>query len=318
MVYAPIIIPTLNRIVHLKRCITSLQANPWAKYTTLIISVDYPPNQRYQEGYNDICAYLQAGIDGFANVEVIYQDTNLGAYQNMQFLLDYSMKKCDRYIFSEDDNEFSPNFIEFIDKGLDIFEDDEDIMAICAVGSALKGMKNSNVVKTQNFAAYGYGMWHAKRIKMYHTLDKEFYEMLVRDTNKLIEVIRTNAGLVFSLQSIIFSKEKPYRMENGQIPIIDQTIKMYLISEHKYAVGACVNKAKNWGRDGSGENCKEDRCYDPEKIEIDHDESFDYYYTDPMEMHTLKKNNTLEIRCRMLAALIKLWIWQLRGGKIKL
>ncbi len=35
MVYAPIIIPTLNRYEHLKRCVKSLQQNGWAKYTEL-------------------------------------------------------------------------------------------------------------------------------------------------------------------------------------------------------------------------------------------------------------------------------------------
>ena len=62
MKYAPIIIPTLNRIEHLKRCITSLQKNPWAKYTPLIVSVDYPPNERYVEGYKKVCKYLKEEI----------------------------------------------------------------------------------------------------------------------------------------------------------------------------------------------------------------------------------------------------------------
>lgn len=318
MIYAPIIIPTLNRVEHLKRCIMSLQANPWAKYTTLIISVDFPPNQNYEDGYHDVCAYLQSGISGFADIEIIYQKTNLGAYQNMQFLLDYSVKKCDRYIFTEDDNEFSPNFIEYIDKGLDIFEKDEDIMAICATGATSEETENYNVVKSQNFAAHGYGMWHAKRMLMYAALNKNFYEELAGDTARLLELAHCNAGLLFSLQAIIFKKDKGYRLKSGEIPIIDQMIKMYLIVEHKYVVGACNRKARNWGYDGSGENCGKINAYDPRKIDIDSRECFEYRYIYPIKIHKIEGKKNFEVRCRIGVALIRLWFWKLCGGRIKL
>ena len=54
MVYAPIIIVTLNRYEHLKRCIESLQKNGWAKYTELYISVDYPADESHWEGYGKV------------------------------------------------------------------------------------------------------------------------------------------------------------------------------------------------------------------------------------------------------------------------
>lgn len=317
MIYAPIIIPTLNRAEHLKRCIMSLQANPWAKYTTLIISVDFPPNQNYEDGYHDICAYLQSGISGFADIEIIYQKTNLGAYQNMQFLLDYSAKKCDRYIFTEDDNEFSPNFIEYIDKGLDIFEKDEDIMAICSVGSTSEETEENNVVKSQNFAAHGYGMWHKKRLKIYQALDIRFFEKLVGDTRMLRKLISEQIGILFSLQSIVLGKEKTYWLADGRVPVIDQTIKMYLMAENKYVVGACRRKVRNWGFDGSGENCGKDSDYDPRKIDIDLREYFDYHYTRPMKIHKVKEKHTLEGACRVILAYLRLRIWKLQGGKIE-
>ena len=149
MVYAPIAIPTLNRIEHLKRCIESLQNNLWAQYTTLIISVDFPPENKYVEGYNKVCEYLKEGINGFYSVDIIYQKANLGAYDNESFLSEYIAEKYDRYIFTEDDNEFSPNFIEYIDKGLELFENDEKVMAICAIGSSSKEDEQNNAVLSQ-------------------------------------------------------------------------------------------------------------------------------------------------------------------------
>ena len=58
MIYAPILITTLNRYECLRRCIESLQKNSWADKTELFISVDYPPTDKYVDGYNKIKKYL--------------------------------------------------------------------------------------------------------------------------------------------------------------------------------------------------------------------------------------------------------------------
>ena len=58
MKYAPIIIPTCNRIIHLKRLIESLNNNNWAKYTDLYISVDFPPNEGFAVGHEEVVGLL--------------------------------------------------------------------------------------------------------------------------------------------------------------------------------------------------------------------------------------------------------------------
>ena len=98
MIYAPIIIPTLNRYNHLKDCIESLKKNAWAHYTTVYISLDYPPNKKYEDGYKKIKNYLESGIEGFSDVVVIEQKKNLGPIENPLFLENYVLQKYDRYI----------------------------------------------------------------------------------------------------------------------------------------------------------------------------------------------------------------------------
>lgn len=46
----PICIPTCNRYEHLKRCVESLSKCTLASETDLIISVDYPPSDKYVDG----------------------------------------------------------------------------------------------------------------------------------------------------------------------------------------------------------------------------------------------------------------------------
>lgn len=318
MIYAPIVIPTLNRIEHLQRCISSLQRNPWAEYTPLIISVDYPPDDRYQEGYKRVCEYLDAGIDGFLNVEVIYQEKNLGAYENAEFLRKYVGKKYDRYIYTEDDNEFARNFIEFIDKGLEIFENDENIVAICSIGASGKEINNENVVLSQNFAAYGYGIWIKKENKYYELINRNYLENIAKNTKMIFRLIYRQPGLLLSLQSAIFQKERLYQLPNGEVPIIDETIKMYLITEQKYVLSPCTRKVRNWGYDGSGENCSKNDKYDATMLDIDQASYFEYKYTYPLMIRKMRGRFSPEVICRIIVALIKLWFWNAKVCKRKI
>lgn len=76
MIFAPIIIPTLNRAEHLQRCLESLSKCRFAEKTELFISVDYPSAEKYKDGYNKICAYLQKDLKGFKETHIYYQEKN--------------------------------------------------------------------------------------------------------------------------------------------------------------------------------------------------------------------------------------------------
>lgn len=312
MVYAPIVIPTLNRIEHLKRCIFSLQNNSWAQYTPLIISVDCPPCEDYIAGHKKVCEYLREGIEGFYKVTVIYQEQNLGAVENGEFLLSYAEKEYDRYIFTEDDNEFSPDFIEYIDKGLELFENADNVMAICANGITRQEDERNNVVLSQNYTAYGCGMWFKKRKELYSQINRKFLIRKVGNVGYMIELARKQAGVLLSFQSAVLKKEKLYQLPDDKVPVIDQTIKMYLISEHKYIIGACKEKVRNWGLDGSGVNCPKVEGYHAEDIEIDRREHFEYCFETPMILDDMKSVFSFGSFCRVAIALIKLSIWNMK------
>ena len=70
---APVLIPTLNRKEHLERCINSLLRNSMAKETEVYISIDFPPTEKYESGYNEVVEYLKREIDGFKKVNLFFQ-----------------------------------------------------------------------------------------------------------------------------------------------------------------------------------------------------------------------------------------------------
>ena len=81
MNYAPILIPTLNRYNHLKRCVESLAKCTHADKTDLFIALDYPLKEEHWEGYRQIKEYVSS-IEGFNKVIIIQRDHNYGPVEN--------------------------------------------------------------------------------------------------------------------------------------------------------------------------------------------------------------------------------------------
>ena len=118
MKYAPIYIPTLCRSEHFIRLMESLRKNTWAKYTDVYIALDYPAKDSQKDGYNKICEYLKEDFTEFASFNLIKRDKNYGSSRNSKEILEYISSKYDRFIRTDDDCEFSPNFLEYINLSL--------------------------------------------------------------------------------------------------------------------------------------------------------------------------------------------------------
>ncbi len=48
--YAPVLIPTLNRYEHFKRCLESLELCTGADKTDVYVGLDFPPSEKYHKG----------------------------------------------------------------------------------------------------------------------------------------------------------------------------------------------------------------------------------------------------------------------------
>ena len=126
----PVLIPTLCRYEHLKKCISSLSLNSYAKYVDVYIALDFPVMEAHRSGYNKIIEYLCGDFSEFASFTVIKRSRNYGSLDNTYALIDEILERYDKFIFSEDDNEFAPNFLEYMIKTMDYFENDPKILAV--------------------------------------------------------------------------------------------------------------------------------------------------------------------------------------------
>ncbi|UKI54317.1 MAG: glycosyltransferase [Treponema sp.] len=250
MNYAPIVIPTLNRFEHLKNCVESLKNNKYADKTDLIVALDYPPAEKYEEGWKLISGYLDS-LSGFKQVIVVKREKNLGAIENIKSILGYVCEKYETFIFTEDDNIFAKCFLDYANKGLEKFKDDKSIESISGYSYPISYNKNEfNVVKIQRyFSDWGFATWKDRYLEAKDTLTNDFFEKLFKSKN-LCKKLRSASKKNYT-RAISFIKDKnvrPYDYTNsiGQI-LLD-----------RFSIMPKETLVKNTGWDNSGVHCDSD------------------------------------------------------------
>ena len=253
---APVLIITLNRCQHLKRCIESLQKNSLAPSTELYISVDFPPSGKYEKGNREVLNYLNAGISGFKEVHVYRQERNLGVFENDVFLKEKVFEKHDRYIFTEDDNIFSENYLEYMNYYLKKYEDDEEIFAVCGYSYPINWGENENtVIKSTMLSAWGYGSWKKKYLK-YKTFHKNDIRQYLGSFKRGIELFKRNRH-IFS-ESVLIACDRhyfPMYDSDGYFYDMDLVVGIRLYMTGERVIMPVLSKVRNEGHDGSGVNC---------------------------------------------------------------
>jgi len=251
MQYAPVCIPTLNRYEHFKRCLESLENCYGADKTDVYIGLDYPPSEKYIEGWKQINDYLKEKEkkNGFKCLIVIKREKNygiskIGESNFGRLIYDYIIDKYDKFISSEDDNVFSPNFLEFVNLGLERYKDDKNCVAIC--GYNYEGLTFSdydyNIYLSREYSAWGIGNWTEKWVKQYDYLTIEYAKNIMSSWKKIWAIYKHEPRLLNTVMLNIAINR----------PFGDTMRVCYQYLEGKYSVFPVLSKVKNMGFDGSG------------------------------------------------------------------
>lgn len=271
--YAPVIIPTLNRYEHLKRCLESLEHCKDAEFTDVYVGLDYPPSDNYVEGWKRIDTYLKEKevSNGFSHLFVKRRDKNLGAVQNYTELkkevIDYGV-----FIFTEDDNEFSPCFLSYMNQNLALFKDDNSVFRICGYLPFKYNFKTEYTqFKAQRHIAWGVGEWVDKY--------KDFNEII--RTNRLLKIVSDKRVQNYfednKMESMLFSIVKMSKSNNI---LEDYIVAAYLVYKNMRCILPTQSMVRNHGLDGSGLNCGYSSDYIKQEIQVKRD----YYMNEaPME-----------------------------------
>lgn len=270
---APILITVYDRLDKLKDCINSLLKNELSKNTIVYISSDNYSKPSDQIKVNSVREYINS-IKGFKKVIKVFHEKNLGGSLAAELSRMIIFENHDKYILLEDDIVVSPLFLEYMNKGLEFYQDDPNIFSICGFSPSIMPdfyYKNApnKLYLNHSWAAWGVASWKNK-----------FNELLIfRNNDKLFEIIEKdlkNNQLVKSL-NILSPKyyiHLLYCVKNKKVPEFDYLAAYYCLKNSMYNVYINHTLTKNYGHDGTGLrslkdeliNSKMDRARYPEVL----------------------------------------------------
>lgn len=277
MIYAPVLITTLFRYDKLKTCLYSLAKNGYAKETDVFVYVDYPCKEEHKDGYRQICEYLSKfDVRSFKSFSVVKRKENLGFLKNQRMAIDDIFEKYDTFIRTNDDAEFSPNFLEWIDKCLDTYKDDEDVLAISGYSYPVKWKVSEGATAIRgNFVAaeWGVGYWKDKYLKVekifrYGYFKNNFKDNLTKAKEKQLIDARYINLIDLSIYDSIF--DDPYKVTNF---VTDVTLGTYIGLEDKFVIMPVISKVRDTGFDGTGIYCQNIMANDNKTVNA---HNFDY------------------------------------------
>lgn len=253
---APVIIGTHDRHGHLRQCIESLAKNTLASETILIIGIDYPATSNYVSRNEKIVEFTSS-ITGFKEVIIHKRTENIGGFENFRRLREFAFKMSDRVIISEDDNIFHSQFLSYINNGLELYKDDNDVFSICGYNySALEeSMDRNDTLFLQVFSAWGVGIWREKFNAM--PFEKNTYNHLLKSINKILKVNNAVGMHVLANYMHALKKNTIYG---------DTWISLYLCEENKHCLFPQSSLVRNIGHDGSGVHCRVNESLNSQNI----------------------------------------------------
>lgn len=296
--YAPVIIPTLNRYEHFKQCLESLERCSGAELTEVFVSLDFPPSDKYVDGWDRTTEYLlsKEKNNGFKKLKVFYQKKNLGITgpnNNYRFLYNYVQERYDTFIESEDDNEFSPSFLEYMNQNLEKYRNDNSIFCICGYLSMKDKCDDSQYsqFRSERYVAWGVGFWSSKIKDYYYFRSKE-------NVGQLTEPFKVQNYYTMDKRESVLSSI--VAMSKGAPILGDITLGAYLRLRDMRCILPTKSKVRNHGWDGSGSHGGIVNGYSIQEIDtntnyvmIEAPDSFGQEYDDRMHLRRRSRKLTL-------------------------
>ena len=251
LTWAPVVMTVYDREDHFRRTLTSLAGNLGAKDTVLYISSDGPKDAQALPRVARIREMIRE-LSGFKSVIVwAPQENTRGKIRNE--LLEHVKEKHESYIFSEDDNIFSPFFLRFMNEGLRRYYDNHQVRAVC--GSLPPGVlfNRTHQVFLKSFSAWGFGTWSDRD----HPRSPQQLASQVLKNPQLFRELNHNLPHLPRLSRRVISGN----LEAEDVEIIND---MYM--RNQVCVFPPQTLVKNIGNDGSGINCRVDVRFDHQEV----------------------------------------------------
>ena len=129
MTLAPIALFTYNRPYHTRKTVEALQQNKLSSKSDLIVFSDGPKEGSAGEQVQQVRNYLKT-IQHFNSVRIVERKTNYGLSANILDGVHQIISQYGKIVVLEDDLVTSPFFLDFMNEGLLLYENDEKVIGL--------------------------------------------------------------------------------------------------------------------------------------------------------------------------------------------
>lgn len=266
---APIALFVYNRIEHTKQVLQALEKNIDADKSELYIFSDAPADETEKENVAKVRKYVDAysHTNKFKHVEICYAQKNKGLSTSLIDGITKIINQYGRIIVLEDDHVTSPDFIVFMNRALDYYENDSKIWSISGFTPDFKALHyyRHDVYCGCRGYCWGWATWKNR-------FDKVDWE--VRDFNNFIK--DKKAQKVFNRGGLdmtpLLKLQKEGKVNSWAIRWCYQEYK-----ENMLTIFPRCSKVKNIGFDGSGTNSGNGKVF---QAKIKEEKEWDFSYNE--------------------------------------
>jgi hypothetical protein len=251
----PICLFTYNRLNETKKTIGALKNNYLAITSELFIFSDGWKNEEDKVNVLELRSYLKT-IDGFKNVTIYESLVNKGLANSIIHGVSEILNKFNKVIVMEDDLITTPNFLNYMNQALEVYEKRDDIISISGHSLKFNLPKNydSNVYLYGRAGSWGWGTWRSK----WANVDWEIkdYEIFKNDYKAQREFNRNGSDMSNMLKGYFEGKNNSWAIR----------FCYNQFRSNMYSVFPVTSKVDNVGFGDDATNCK---GYNRFKIELD-------------------------------------------------
>ena len=266
---APILVSVYNRKSSLLECIECLKKSKLASESILYIVSDLAYKKDDIEIIEKIREEIK-NIKGFKEVISINRERNFGAFNSVKLAIDEIVNRYGKIIFLEDDIRVSPYFLGYMNKALNLFEDDKKIFSISGYLFPIKEIENSkkDIFIWERYCPWGMGVWKDRWNKIDWDLNE--YDKFIKDKERVKKFNNIEPNAIIMLE----------RVREGIVEAMDAKICFHSFNNNLYTIYPKKTLTVNRGHDGSGEHCGEDEKYYNQEL----DKNFNPILTDKLEV----------------------------------
>lgn len=244
---APIALFLYNRPRHTLQCLRSLAANPEFLRSPLYIFCDGAPAGRADPAVEEVRAFARHLVH--PDKTVIEAPANLGLANAIIGGVNCVLQAHGQVIVIEDDLIVSPVFLDFMNRSLTHYQDNERVMQVCGHMYPIPVETGNDATLLPVVSSWGWGTWR----RAWASFDPSMhaYDQIARDP-----ALQHRFNLQGSTRFFTFLK----RQHQGQLD--SWWIRWYLsvFTKDGLAVYPCHSLVHNKGFDGTGVHCGAGGC----------------------------------------------------------